>query len=67
MCCHHKSVNSLDKQSGFSIALVAQYCSVAHERVKVLLCAFTSVKLLLCAFTFVKVLLCVFTSVKVLL
>ena len=28
-----KSVNCLDKQSSFSIAPAAQYCSVAHERV----------------------------------
>ena len=34
MCCHHKSVDGLDKQSGFSIAAVAQNCSVALERVK---------------------------------
>ena len=34
MCCHFKSVNGLDKQSGFSIAPVVQYCSVARERVK---------------------------------
>ena len=33
MCCHHKSVYGLDKQSGFSIAPVAQYCSVTLERV----------------------------------
>ena len=31
---HLQSVNCLDKQSGFSIEPVAQYCSVAHERVK---------------------------------
>ena len=31
MCCHHKSVDGLEKQSGFSIT---QYCSVALERVK---------------------------------
>ena len=34
MCCHHKSVDGLDKQSGFSKAAVAQNCSVALERVK---------------------------------
>ena len=33
MCCHYKSVNGLDTQSGFRIAPVAQYCSVARERV----------------------------------
>ena len=34
MCCHHKSVDGLDKQSRFNIAPVAQYCSVALERAK---------------------------------
>ena len=34
MCCHHKSVDGLDKQSGFSLVPVAQYCSFALERVK---------------------------------
>ena len=29
----YKSVNCLDKQSGFSIEPAAQYCSVACERV----------------------------------
>ena len=31
MCCHDKSVNCLDKQSGFSIAAVVQYCSVGRK------------------------------------
>ena len=31
-----KCVNDLDKQSGFSIAPLAQYCSVASERVNLL-------------------------------
>ena len=30
----YKSLNGLGKQSGFSIVPAAQYCSVAHERVK---------------------------------
>ena len=30
-----ESVSCLDKQSGFSIAPAAQYCSVARERIKV--------------------------------
>ena len=33
-CCWLQSVNCLDKQSGFSIAPAAQYCSVARDRVK---------------------------------
>ena len=32
--CSLQSVYCLDKQSDFSIASGAQYCSVAHERVK---------------------------------
>ena len=30
----YKVLNCLDKQSDFSIAPVAQYCSVASERIK---------------------------------
>ena len=46
MCCHHKSVDGLDKQSGFSIAAVVQNCSVALERVNVM-CLFISIVIVL--------------------
>ena len=34
MCNQYKSIHCLDKQIGFNTAPVAQYCSVARERVK---------------------------------